>query len=262
MTTKKALLIGINYIGTNSQLNGCINDVIHIKNYLINDCGFEEKNITMLTETSKNKSPTRENIIKHMHLLVKDNDENSRLYLHYSGHGSYVKDTNQDEIDQRDEVLCPLDYSTNGMIIDDDLKKILVDPLKEGAKLTAIVDSCHSGTILDLQVNYKIDTNDKRDRYTIDVDNHYKASKGNVMLLSGCLDNQTSADAYEEGKYQGAMTFSFLQTVNKLKAKNKTLTIQRMMKNILIFIKQRGYEQIPQISTGKLINLNSKFDIC
>ena len=31
---KKALLIGINYVGTNSELNGCINDIYSMKNYL------------------------------------------------------------------------------------------------------------------------------------------------------------------------------------------------------------------------------------
>lgn len=36
------------------------------------------------------------------------------------------------------------------MILDNKLRKMLVDPLPVGASLTAIFDSCHSGTMLDL----------------------------------------------------------------------------------------------------------------
>ena len=41
--SKKALLIGINYIGTSSALNGCINDVENIKRYLLTKDYREEK---------------------------------------------------------------------------------------------------------------------------------------------------------------------------------------------------------------------------
>ena len=34
---KCALLIGINYNGTASKLNGCINDVINMKRYLLSE---------------------------------------------------------------------------------------------------------------------------------------------------------------------------------------------------------------------------------
>ena len=32
---KRALLVGINYYGTNNKLNGCINDVENINNFLL-----------------------------------------------------------------------------------------------------------------------------------------------------------------------------------------------------------------------------------
>jgi len=46
--TKRALLVGINYVGTNGELAGCHNDVGNIKDYLVNVQGFQEKNITIL----------------------------------------------------------------------------------------------------------------------------------------------------------------------------------------------------------------------
>ena len=40
MPRKKALIIGINYFGSKHQLNGCINDAMNIRNFLIQDRGF------------------------------------------------------------------------------------------------------------------------------------------------------------------------------------------------------------------------------
>ena len=36
------------------------------------------------------------------------------------------------------------------MLLDDEINETIVQPLGPGVKLHAIVDSCHSGTILDL----------------------------------------------------------------------------------------------------------------
>lgn len=46
--TKRALLIGINYVGQQGQLSGCHNDVANIKKYLIEKEGFSESNIHVL----------------------------------------------------------------------------------------------------------------------------------------------------------------------------------------------------------------------
>ena len=58
---KSALLIGTNYYGTNYQLNGCINDVNSIKNFLINK---DFNNIVLLTDDNSNaQTSTKSNII-------------------------------------------------------------------------------------------------------------------------------------------------------------------------------------------------------
>ena len=59
------------------------------------------------------------------------------------------------ELDGFDETLCPVDFLQEGMIVDNDLNSILVWPLKNGVTLHALVDACHSGTILDLSYVYK-----------------------------------------------------------------------------------------------------------
>ena len=74
-----------------------------------------------------------------------------------SGHSGQIEDTTHDEDDGFDEFIVPADHAQrptlrthHKMILDNRLRKGLVDPLPVGAHLTAIFDSCHSGTMLDL----------------------------------------------------------------------------------------------------------------
>jgi metacaspase-1 len=47
-----------------------------------------------------------------------------------------------------------VDFRQNGHITDDEMHRIMVMPLQGGVRLTAIFDSCHSGTALDLPYIY------------------------------------------------------------------------------------------------------------
>lgn len=82
--------------------------------------------------------------------LISGCKQGDSLLFHFSGHGSRQKNYNGDEIDGYDETLCPLDFETEGMIIDDEINATIVRPLPLGVKLHAIIDACHSGTALDL----------------------------------------------------------------------------------------------------------------
>jgi hypothetical protein len=57
MPRKKALLIGINYYGTKHQLNGCINDAMNIREYLVRDHGFSpaQSDMVILTDAPENR---------------------------------------------------------------------------------------------------------------------------------------------------------------------------------------------------------------
>jgi hypothetical protein len=71
-----------------------------------------------------------------------------------SGHGGQTKDLNGDEDDGNDEVVYPVDFKQAGHIVDDQMHEIMVRPLPPGCRLTAIFDSCHSATALDLPYVY------------------------------------------------------------------------------------------------------------
>lgn len=70
--------------------------------------------------------------------------------FHFSGHGSQQRNYTGDEVDGYDETLCPMDFETQGMILDDEINATIVRPLPHRVKLHAIIDACHSGTVLDL----------------------------------------------------------------------------------------------------------------
>lgn len=92
-----------------------------------------------------------------MHWLVQGCQPGDSLVFHYSGHGSQLLNFSGDEMDGYDEVLCPLDYETKGTILDDEINATLVRPLPGGVMLHAIIDACHSGTVLDLPFFCRLD---------------------------------------------------------------------------------------------------------
>lgn len=149
---KKAVIIGICYNNTRYKLKGCINDAKCMKYLLINRFKFPENEILMLTEEERDpyRIPTKQNIRMAMAWLVAGCRAGDSLVFHYSGHGSQQRDYDGDEVDGKDETLCPLDFETNGMIVDDEINDTIVKPIPRGAKLHAIIDACHSGTMLDL----------------------------------------------------------------------------------------------------------------
>jgi len=105
-------------------------------------------------EQNGNLIPTKHNIMESLRWLVKDCEAGDSLVFYFSGHGSQQPDFKEDEIDGFDETLCPVDYLIEGMIIDNEINSTIVWPLKKGVTLHAIVDACHSGTILDLLFVY------------------------------------------------------------------------------------------------------------
>ncbi|KUI73678.1 Metacaspase-1 [Cytospora mali] len=153
---RKALLIGINYIGTSAALRGCINDVQNVSNFLIENYHYKREDMVILTDDQANPvlQPTKQNILRAMNWLVNGAQPNDSLFFHYSGHGGQTKDLDGDEEDGYDEVIYPVDFKQRGHIVDDEIHAILVKPLQPGVRLTSIFDSCHSGSVMDLPYLY------------------------------------------------------------------------------------------------------------
>ena len=75
-------------------------------------------------------------------------------------------------------------------------------------------------------------------------------------MLSGCQDDQVSMDVSVNGKQGGALTLSFLDT---LEAKNYRMKYTELLHEVRIRV-ARDYEseQIPQLSFGNARLIGSK----
>ena len=238
---KKALLIGINYLNTDYELSGCIHDIEQMKEFLETK-GFN--NFDMMNDLT-NVKPTRMNILNKIKNFISSAVDGDLLFIHFSGHGSYTYDVNKDEIDGNDEAIvsCDLEY-----IIDDEIKSIINQFSKNNVSIIGIFDSCHSGTMLDLKYNYKY------------LENTYIENKkdvecsGNVLMISGCMDNQTSSEAIINGKPQGALTATFIENMSI----NSTFSWKELMCIMCNSLKSNNFIQIPQISTNIFYDIDSK----
>ena len=53
-------------------------------------------------------------------------------------------------------MLTKVLYLQAGMIIDDEINRLLVNPLTPNVRLHAVIDACHSGTAMDLEYRCKV----------------------------------------------------------------------------------------------------------
>ena len=277
---KKALLIGINYTGSENELKGCINDVKNVRTFLTGNCKFSSSNIKLLSDEESEK-PTRANMENNIKWLVTDNLPGDILVLHYSGHGGNIIDRNRDEADGRDETLIPLDFETAGEITDDWLFENLVSKVPKDVTLWCFFDCCHSGTVIDLKHNYQ--SNCKYRKGSIPENLIYKKEEwtdsfifslerskdvvGNVCLFSGCQDKETSADAFINNTGQGAFTYCLLETLksnlqeNTLRYKNGTLKLRSVLKEVNCRLDSKGFTQNTQISLSRKENFETTLNL-
>ncbi|ODO08733.1 metacaspase-1 [Cryptococcus wingfieldii CBS 7118] len=295
---KKALCIGINYIGTSSALAGCINDAHNVQKFLIQRYGYKSEDIVMLTDDARNtrQIPTRANMIAAMRWLVSGASPNDSLFFHYSGHGGQTEDLDGDEDDGHDETIYPLDFKQSGHIVDDEMHDIMVKPLPAGCRLTAIFDSCHSGTALDLPYVYSTEGVIKEPNLLAEAGSgllsagmsylrgdtggmlsgimgigkkvynnnsgaaertkQSKTSPADVVMWSGCKDSQTSADTQEAGRATGAMSYAFIAALTKYQQQSYVQLLNTIRDEL-----KGKYDQKPQLSASHPMDTNLLF-IC
>ncbi|KAL4614805.1 hypothetical protein ACB092_07G079500 [Castanea dentata] len=221
---KRALLCGVTYKNKKYKLKGTVNDVKSMREFLIDRYNYPEECIRVLTEDEKEDifSPTKKNIQESLKWLVEGSESGDSLVFYFSGHGLRQPDFNDDERDGFDETICPVDFMQEGMILDNEINSTIVWPLKKGVTLHAIVDACHSGTILDLEYIYKPEINDWEDNSA--PSKARKSTSGGIAIcLSACDDDKMAADttAFTGKAMAGAMTYLMIETINKDAEVNK-----------------------------------------
>ena len=277
--TKKAFLCGVNlYRVPGADLRGCVNDVMNMQNVLTDLYEFPSDNITVVTDYDATKARMESGLQD----LIGGAVAGDVLYFHFSGHGSNVPDQDGDEADGRDEIFCPTDLNWRDPLRDDWVRVVL-DTLPEGVNLTMITDCCHSGSITRAIVPPDAERISRylpcpRDIFAAESGGELTGTVNSVrktrgltrglnagaevkdvelteVLLTGCQDKQTSADAHIGGTYQGAMTNSL---VSALRAANGKISYRDLHANILSLLADGDFEQTPQLE-GQAMHFDQEF---
>lgn len=346
---KKALLIGINYVGQSAELSGCVNDIVDMRAVCASlqydeVCVLYDGRWSGVFDPADARlgstKPTRANITAGFRWLVADAGKGDMLLLHYSGHGGQLRARIAgSELDALDETLVPVDYEATGMMRDDELRALLVDPLRQtGAALRGVLDCCHSGTGMDLRYNVKFTSSiwegtlrsepsgpaggsfesqlhalvskltadvvrselsswfgaaavekymgpavaeEKFTEWTSEgvetvlsgpslesraVPASLVASTPNVLIVSGCADRQTSADASFGGRASGALTHYVLEVLRRPIADavggspSSWPAVTDFLRDLRRRVRAGGFDQTPQISSETPVSASTQLN--
>lgn len=246
MPKGKALTIGLNevdperYCGWSGNLNACELDANDMAD-IARSKGFEVK--TLLTDEA-----TREAVIEEMTMAADELGSGDIFMISYSGHGGWLPDINGDEEDQNDETWCLYD----GEILDDEL---LVQYAKftKGVRVIVFSDSCHSGTVtkaalirsiqhqsvvqtrikampIEKAMEVYLENKELYDEIQRDTSGTEEEDvMASVLLISGCLDHQTSMD----GERNGLFTSKLRMVWNDGKFKGNYKTFHKRIKKTM-----------------------------
>ena len=215
-----SLHIGLNFVdpkhyqGWDGQLNACIADAKDMR-ALAKKKGFASN--TMLLDGQATAAAATAAILD----AAKKLSKGDIFFLTYSGHGGQVRDTNGDEKDKdrMDETWVLFDRQ----LVDDEIYN-LWRKFKAGVRILVLSDSCHSGTVtrdvpvfigsgprpraMPRPVGIAVENANKALYRSIQKSNPgaEKAKvNASVLLISGCMDNQTSMDGDNNGAFTGML---------------------------------------------------------
>ena len=231
----QALCVGINEfknLPSANWLNGCVNDANDMAAMLRTRPGFSRRNITVLTDADATKANVMAKLTDIMGKAKAGKLDH--VLFSFSSHGTQVPDKNGDEtVDHVDEAFACYDIRSAGndwdldtVIVDDELHALLSD-LPKNVLVEVFLDTCHSGTGLkDLLPGQRarfLPPPTRRGMQRLapkpDPKGFQELVKSTpaatrAVLFAGCKSDQTSADAYFDGRYSGAFTYYFLKALN------------------------------------------------
>jgi metacaspase-1 len=103
------------------------------------------------------------------------------------------------------------------------------------------------------------------------IQNAKKAIPAEIHMISGCRDEQTSADVSNvasfslpdpKGRAGGALTASLLNvTYADHKNTGKDMSFQETLLKVRDVLKRKGFSQIPQLSSSRPMDISKPFDL-
>lgn len=262
----RALLVGINAYPGN-ELQGCVNDVTDMADFLVSHCGFDEGDIRMLTDARA----TTEAVRDRLKWLIDGMKPGARIVFHYSGHGAQfpIRDSSG-KVTHVDECICPVDFDwTEPHAILDKQFNQLFSPVPQGVDFAWVSDSCFSGDLakalllpnrrikafpMPADIAWRMRTAETKGIKQQGFEHVIKNL--NVVLVSGCGARETSDDAEIDGRFNGALTYYLLQTLSAPNGLSQTL--EQAVARTRAALQKNGYGQHPQLE-GSALLMNQSF---
>lgn len=276
---RRALLVGIDRYTAGAQqtadaagargrrhwkdLKGSVNDVRALREVLIHRQGFRPEDVIVL----ENEAATREAILGafRRHLIAPARAGDHSVF-YYAGHGSRVRNSRSTELDGKDETIVPADANQRSRdrviadIRDKEWDRLFSEVLDRGAWLTAVFDSCHSGSIsrsaapVTASARYlEEDDRDVADLLEPDVPAHAVGmepeNRPGALIISAAQEDQEAKETLRvSGKikeWHGAFSLALIQSLNELPPH---VGADRLFDRVTARLLADGYQQEPVLA--------------
>ena len=270
-TTQRALLVGINLypnLPPFSQLKGCVNDVLLMKDILEKSFGFPADHIVVLRDLEA----TGARIRQAMEELLVSCQPGDTVVFHFSGHGSQMA-AKGDKAAGYDESIMPSDSGRMNCgfpkeVPPNDIRDTEIDVwlsrlAEKTPYITLLFDSCHSGSITRMVGDEHEGTrlrwippdplpehngNSQPIARRDSSGSGWLSRSSNYVLLAACAADQGAYELDHEdegnGSRNGAFTFFLAQELRQADSNN---TYQDVWERVALNVNNRFRKQTPQL---------------
>ena len=269
---KYAYFSGVNIYSNGNNLRGCVNDCMDMRERIVAKYSVQPDNIRVLTDT---RATTKVGL-EHLDWLIGccSPTEQDVLIFQNSSHGTRfrIRDAYGNLNNWESDVICPSDFNWDTNFISAEMIHAKFDKIPPNTTLIFISDSCCSGDLVrELSWSSGVDSAKSLPKRMIPPDDIRARSISrdlgvkkltdyvsvidsvNIVFLSGCQSSETSADAYMNGRYNGALTNGLKALIDA--APNATWECAH--KYIIDFMEQNSFAQHPEVK-GSTHLLTSK----
>ncbi len=268
-----ALLVGIdNYPNPAHHLQGCVNDITAIEEYLTDRLDRQKYQLNLLT--LKNEKATREAVINGFRQHLREQAVKDDIVLfYYCGHGSQERSPKEFwhlEPDHLDETLVCYDSRTAGGwdLADKELAKLIAEVAETEPHISIILDCCHSGSgtrnpLSETKVS-RLPTDDRErplnsfifslddlsqlsSTRSIENPTGWQIPKGRHILLAACRDYETAKEYYGSDKHRGSFSYFLMDTLAKANGK---LTYRDLFGRTNALVRSKISDQSPQLEVN------------
>ncbi|BAZ33881.1 peptidase C14 caspase catalytic subunit p20 (plasmid) [Cylindrospermum sp. NIES-4074] len=271
-----ALLVGIDkYPNPNDRLEGCVNDIKAVEEYL--EQWLSRDSYQLHIKTLLESEATRDAIIQGFQQHLSQANSNDVVLFYYSGHGSQEKNIPEElwrfEPDRKNETLYCYDSSLPGHwhLADKELAKLIAKVAKKEPHICIILDCCHSGSgtkdpsqdVVERQVSpdkrfrplnsYIFNMNELeylcRSRSSHLISTGWEFPQGKHILMAACEDHDTAKELMINGKKHGIFSYCLLEILKQQGKLTYRELWQQTKNGVSRELAKRSRTQFPQLET-------------